>query len=99
VLRDRYELAHGNTNRFGDQDAHIPERLSRCVRVAGHGSRARSADLSPDLAESARPSVWYANDCSVRDREGDGVQQQWVLRLHGRVEFDHLVLNLSLTFG
>ena len=30
---------------------------------------------------------------------GDGVPQQRVLRLHGRVEFDHLVLNLNLTFG
>jgi hypothetical protein len=28
-----------------DQDAHALDHLSRCVTIAGHGHRARSADL------------------------------------------------------
>ena len=36
---------------IGDQDAYTPERLSRCVTMAGHGSSARSADLSPASAD------------------------------------------------
>lgn len=42
---------------FGDQDAHTPERLLRCVTVTGHGSSARSAQWSTATARGCGPHL------------------------------------------